>query len=112
MKLHFDAAIVKRLLDHSKSVTSHEPCMDQLFDGRCRKDGKDVDVTAISFENWPTGDDVDRAKVPPGRVARRRCGHLPHVERKPAPDGRFRRQEMFVGARLRSGFREEPGWVV
>ncbi len=40
--------------------------MDQLFDGRFRKDGQDVDIDALPIDAWPTAADIDPSKLPAG----------------------------------------------
>jgi hypothetical protein len=66
MRLHFDAALVRRLLDHSKAAPTRKPTMEQLFDGQYRKDGQDVDLDTLAVGSWPTAVDVDPSKLPPG----------------------------------------------
>ena len=66
MRLHFDAALVRRLLDHSKAAPARSPTMDQLFEGRFRKDGQDVDIDTLPIGAWPTAADVDPSKLPAG----------------------------------------------
>lgn len=66
MRLHFDLALARRLLDHSKASTERSPTYDQLYDGQFRRDGKDADLDKLSADNFPTAADVDPAKVPPG----------------------------------------------
>lgn len=66
MRLHFDLALVQRLLDHSKAATERSPSFDQLYEGRFRHDGKDADLDNLCAGHFPTADDVDPAKVPPG----------------------------------------------
>ena len=66
MRLHFDLAVTQRLLDHSKAATERSPTCDQLYEGRFRRDGKDADLDNLSADNFPTAEDVDPAKIPPG----------------------------------------------
>ena len=66
MRLHFDLAVVRRLLDHSKAATERSPTCDQLYEGRFRRDGKDADLDNLSASNFPTADDVDPTKIPAG----------------------------------------------
>ncbi len=66
MRLHFDLALVQRLLDHSKAATERRPSLDQLYEGRFRRDGQDADLENITAANFPTMDDVDPARIPPG----------------------------------------------
>ncbi|HME21498.1 MAG TPA: DUF3085 domain-containing protein [Acetobacteraceae bacterium] len=62
MKLHFDAQLVKRLLDHSKAAPDHAPTLSQRFSGKFRKDGRDVGAN----DAWPTAADIDPAKLHAG----------------------------------------------
>ena len=66
MRLHFDAALVRRLLDHSRAAATRRPTMDQLFEGRFRKDGQDVDLDRLPIDAWPTAADIDPSKLPAG----------------------------------------------
>ena len=66
MRLHFDAALVRRLLDHSKAASSRSPTLEQLFEGRYRKDGADVDPAKLGPDDWPTEADIDPAKLTAG----------------------------------------------
>ncbi len=66
MRLHFDQALVRQLLDHSKVATERSPSYDQLYEGRFRRDGQDADLDNLGSDNFPTIDDVDPAKVPAG----------------------------------------------
>ena len=66
MRLHFDLAVTQRLLNHSKAAAERSPTCDQLYDGRFRQDGKDADLASLSADNFPTADDVDPTKMPPG----------------------------------------------
>ena len=65
MRLHFDLALVRRLLDHSKAATERRPSLDQLYEGRFRRDGKDADLDNLTGNSFPTVEDVDPAKIPP-----------------------------------------------
>ena len=58
MKLHFDHALVARLLAHAQAASEHSPTYDQLVDPAFLKAG-------VSSRH-PTGADVDRAKIPAG----------------------------------------------
>ena len=66
MRLHFDLALVQRLLNHSKAATERRPSLEQLYEGRFRRDGKDADLDNITNANFPIADDVDPTKIPPG----------------------------------------------
>jgi len=66
MRLHFDAALARRLLDHSKAAPSRSPTLEQLFEGRYRKDGADVDPANLGPGDWPTEADIDPAKLTAG----------------------------------------------
>ena len=63
MRLHFDLALVRRLLDHSKAATECSPTCNE---GRFRRDGKNADLDSINSDNFPTVEDVDPARIPPG----------------------------------------------
>ncbi|AXY24047.1 hypothetical protein CD178_03303 (plasmid) [Komagataeibacter saccharivorans] len=58
MKLHFDHALVARLLAHAQAASEHSPTYDQLDDPAFFKAG-------VSSRH-PTGADVDRTKIPAG----------------------------------------------
>jgi hypothetical protein len=66
MKLHFDAALVQRLFDHSKAAARRLPTMDQLFDARYRRDRTHLVATDQGPPAWPVADDIDPALIPPG----------------------------------------------
>ena len=66
MRLHFDQALVRQLLDHSKAATERSPSLEQLYEGRFRRNGKDADLNNLTAANFPTADDVDPARIPPG----------------------------------------------
>ena len=66
MRLHFDLAQVRQLLDHSRTATERSPSLEQLYEGRFRRDGKDADLNNLTAANFPTADDVDPARIPPG----------------------------------------------
>lgn len=66
MKMHFDAAVVRRLLDHACAAPARAPTLEQTFDGNCRRDGRDLDVEGLPLADWPTAADVDPAKLPIG----------------------------------------------
>ena len=63
MKLHFETALVRRLLEASINATEREPTYDQLYDPAFRKDGK-----APPEDAFPTADDADRTKIPAGLI--------------------------------------------
>jgi hypothetical protein len=58
MKLHFDHALVTRLLAHAEAATEHTPTFAQLCDKTFHREG----VTA----KYPTSEDLDLTKIPPG----------------------------------------------
>ena len=64
MTLHFDLALVRHLLDHIKAATARSPSLEQLYEGRFRRDGKDADLDKLSAGNFPTADDVDPTRIP------------------------------------------------
>lgn len=66
MRLHFNAALVQRLFDHSQSATERSPSLEQLLEGRFRRDGRDVELEGLDAQDFPTADDVDPTKIPPG----------------------------------------------
>ena len=66
MRLHFHAALVFRLLEHSKESAARSPTTEQLFEGRLRKDGRDVDAHGLPLAAWPTEADIDPARIPAG----------------------------------------------
>jgi hypothetical protein len=66
MKLHFDAALVQRLFDHSLQSAIRSPTFDQLFVGKYRKDGRDLDLARIGTDALPTHNDIDPSKIEPG----------------------------------------------
>ena len=61
--------LVRQLLDHSKAATERSPSYDQLYEGRFRRDGKDVHLDSIGSDNFPTADDVDPDQDPGRLVA-------------------------------------------
>lgn len=65
MRLHFELALIRRLLIHAKTAREHRPTFDQMCDGQFRRDGKTFDFDGSSAD-FPTSDDVDLAKVPAG----------------------------------------------
>lgn len=58
MKLHFDHALVPRLLAHAEAATEHTPTFAQLCDKAYHREG----VTA----KYPTHADIDLTKIPAG----------------------------------------------
>jgi hypothetical protein len=66
MRLHFDLALVRQLLDHSTAANERSSSLEQLYEGRFRRDGKEADLDNLTADNFPTADDVDPAKIPPG----------------------------------------------
>ncbi|EGG78853.1 hypothetical protein SXCC_00574 [Gluconacetobacter sp. SXCC-1] len=58
MKLHFDRALVARLLAHAQAASEHSPTYDQLVDP--------VFLKAGVSSRHPTGTDVDRTRIPAG----------------------------------------------
>lgn len=58
MKLHFDHALVARLLAHAEAATEHSPTLEQLYDPAFLKAG----VTTQD----PAPSDIDGTKVPAG----------------------------------------------
>jgi len=52
---------VKKIYEHSIANPVFEPTFSQLFEGRYRKDGKDIDIKA---PDCPTADEVDKSKIP------------------------------------------------
>ena len=66
MKIHLKAARVRLLLAHALAAPARAPTFGQMHEGRCRRDGQDVATDGTSPAAWPTADDVDPAKVPPG----------------------------------------------
>jgi hypothetical protein len=66
MKLHFQAALVQRLFDHSLQSAARSPTFDQLFVGKYRKDGRNLDISRIGTDALPTHDDIDPTKIEPG----------------------------------------------
>jgi hypothetical protein len=65
MRLHFELALVQRLLAHAKNAREHRPTFDQMCDGRFRRDGKTLDFDGTSAD-FPTSDDVDPTTIPAG----------------------------------------------
>jgi len=65
MRLHFELALVQRLLAHAKNAPEHRPTFDQMCDGQFRRDGTTFDFDGSSAE-FPTSEDVDPAKIPAG----------------------------------------------
>ena len=66
MRLHFDLALVRRLLEHSKAATERSPSLEQLYDGRFRRDSKDADLDNLTAGSLPAVTDVDLTRIPPG----------------------------------------------
>lgn len=61
MILTFDREHLKRLVASAKAATERSPVYDQLFEPQYRKDGK-----APPEDAFPTFDDIDPTKIPPG----------------------------------------------
>lgn len=61
MILTFEREHIQRLATSSKNATHRTPVYDQLYDPRYRKDGK-----APAEGAFPTPDDIDPTKIPPG----------------------------------------------
>lgn len=59
MILHFDRAVIERLLAHSASATERRPSIDQLFDRQFRKPG-------APYKEWAGEEHIDRTKIPAG----------------------------------------------
>lgn len=66
MRLHFEAAVVRRLFDHSKAALRRFPTMDQKLDRRYRRDGKDISFLDLIPAAWPDDDVVDQSLIPIG----------------------------------------------
>ncbi|CAM2909640.1 hypothetical protein CFR75_12275 [Komagataeibacter xylinus] len=58
MKLHFDHALVTRLLAHADAASEHTPTLDQLYDPACLRPGVKT--------RRPAYEDIDRTKIPAG----------------------------------------------
>ena len=58
MKLHFERALVERLLAHAEAAEAHSPTLDQLFSPAYQK------VPVI--DRMPTHDDIDATRIPAG----------------------------------------------
>lgn len=65
MRLHFESALVERLLTHATNAPEHRPTFDQMCDGQFRRDGKSFDFDGSSAD-LPTSEDVDATKIPAG----------------------------------------------
>lgn len=63
LDLTFTTASILPLLAHAKAATRHEPTYGQLFEGRFRKDGRNIPVEA---DEHVDRDDVDLSLVPAG----------------------------------------------
>lgn len=60
MKLHFDRALVARLLAHAEAAATHSPTLDQLFSPEYQKER----VT----DRMPTHEDIDETRIPAGLI--------------------------------------------
>lgn len=58
----FDIEGVKKIYEHSVANPLFTPSFSQLYDGRYRKDGQDIDVMSSKLA---TAEDVDIEKIPP-----------------------------------------------
>ncbi|MFT9115140.1 MAG: DUF3085 domain-containing protein [Acetobacter malorum] len=58
MKLHFDRALVARLLAHAEAAVIHSPTFDQLFSPAYQKERV--------IDRMPTADDIDDTPIPAG----------------------------------------------
>ncbi|WP_025828796.1 DUF3085 domain-containing protein [Acetobacter okinawensis] len=58
MKLHFDRALVERLLAHAEAAQTHSPTLDQLFSPAYQKERV--------IGRMPTADDIDDTRIPAG----------------------------------------------
>lgn len=52
---------VQRLIDHAATTTLHEPTYDQLYEPQFHKPG-----VKIGEDEFPTAEQIDMAKIPPG----------------------------------------------
>jgi len=52
---------VKKIYQHSIENPVFDPTFSQMFEGRYRKDGKDIPVGA---SHWPKVEEVDKSKLP------------------------------------------------
>jgi hypothetical protein len=59
MRLTFDAAAVRHLMDHARTAGTVRPAMEQLFDPRYRLDGREPPDGV-----FPTVEDIDVARLP------------------------------------------------
>jgi len=66
MKLHFDARLIRRLLEHSISGKKRRPTLDQTFAGIYRKDGRTIDPSDHVGGAAPRLSDIDLSRIPPG----------------------------------------------
>lgn len=66
MNMHFDAAVVRQLLAYAHAAPTRAPTLEQTFEGRCRRDGRDVDAEGLALADWPTAADADPARLPIG----------------------------------------------
>lgn len=60
MKLHFERALVERLLAHAEAAEAHSPTLDQLFSPEYQKER----VT----DRMPTHEDIDETRIPAGLI--------------------------------------------
>lgn len=58
MKLHFDRALVTRLLAHAEAAKTHSPTLDQLFSPAYQKEPV--------IGRMPTHEDIDETRISPG----------------------------------------------
>lgn len=58
MKLHFDRALVARLLAHAEAAETHSPTLDQLFSPEYQKERV--------IGRMPTHEDIDETRIPAG----------------------------------------------
>ncbi len=66
MRLHFDLALVRRLLDHSKAATERSPSSISSTRVGSGATARTPTSTTSTADNFPTADDVDPTKIPPG----------------------------------------------
>ena len=58
--LSFNKDEVLLLIKHAKSCNEHSPTYEQMFEGKYRFDGKDLDPDK---DDWPKADDIDNSKI-------------------------------------------------
>ncbi len=66
MRLHINSSSLLTLLEHSRNARERSPTLEQLFDGRFRKDGRDIDMHTAKISEWPGIHDIDLEKIKPG----------------------------------------------